>query len=439
MAVVKKLLRIVFAVVLAVIVLLLVGVLIYTAPYWWKHFVTYPRLEKEQAGLLAKRRTPEKYIRLHDYQGVLHVHSYWSHDSRGVLEEILPAAKKAGLDFIFFSDHPHAKLDTFPRSYSGMFDGVLFEPGSESGGMLVFPLDTVVLDWREDRDTFIKQVVENGGLVLYSHTEEPHDWSNPDYQGMEIYNIHTDFLDEDSILPIMINTAINGKKYRRWVYREIYDDQTKIWANWDSLNSHRRIVGMAAVDAHNNQNFRARYTPDGLVEWVGPNAKTIRVARAGWKEKLLLGKPDAAGWAFKWEVDTYFGSFNFVNTHIFGNRLTGKALKDNLVKGHAYISFTSLADARGFQFFSVDDGDNITAIMGDSVSADRVQALRAISPLPVQFQLIRNGKVIDSVPNVYDYTFKPQMSPGVYRIVALLYFDEQWTPWVLTNPIYIVP
>ena len=67
-----------------------------------------------------------------------------------VLDEIIPAAKKAGLDFIFLADHAHGKLDTFPRGYNGIYEGLLLVPGTEtSTGLMVNPLDTVVLDWNE--------------------------------------------------------------------------------------------------------------------------------------------------------------------------------------------------------------------------------------------------------------------------------------------------
>jgi hypothetical protein len=366
------------------------------------------------------------------------VHSYWSHDSRGVIEEILPAAKKAKLQFIFFADHAHAKLDTFPRSYHGVYDGIIFESGTEtSTGLMVCPMDSVVLDWSQDQNDIIKNVVHSGGLVLFAHTEDPHDWDNPDYQAMEIYNIHSDLLDEDSELPVIVNAAINKDSYHHWVYRELYDHQTEILANWDSLNTHRRIVGMSAVDAHNNQNIRARYTADGLVEWVGPNAKTMKIVKPGWKEKLLLGEPDTVGWVFKWDADPYFQSFNYVNTHVFSDTLTNLAIKNDLVKGHAYISFENLAEAKGFQFFSLDGNRNVNAIMGDSVLAKDVHELWALSPYPVLFQLVKNGKTFDQAEEVYEYQFSPQSSPGNYRIVASVKLDNKWTPWVYTNPIYV--
>ena len=428
-----------FKILLAIIVVILLVLLFISAPYIWKNWVTYPNLEAERTELLTKYKKPKNFIEQNEYKGVFHMHSYWSHDSRGLLKEILPAAKKAGYNFLFFSDHPHGKQDTFPRSYSGMYDNIIFEPGTEnSNGFMITPLDSAVLDWSRGDSTVIHEVVKNNGLALYVHTEKPHNWDNPDYQGMEIYNIHTDFLDRnDGLFSIILNLLFNGSKYHHWVFREIYDEQTEILNQWDSVNKNRRIVGIAGVDAHNNQTFRAKYTNDGKVEWIGSNAKTLEIVEPGLKESLLLGEPDANGWAFIWEVDPYFISFNHVANHVFSDTLTNFGIKNNLVAGHAFISFQSLANANGFQYFTIDNNNDLNSILGDSISVEKVSKIKAISPFPVQYQLVKDGEVIDVVDNVYSYEYDPENVVGNYRIVAKLYFDKNWVPWIYTNPIYL--
>lgn len=434
----RKIIRISLKAFAGLFIFLMVFFLVLTASSWKRHFITYPRLEKLRAEIWSEYKEPNSFIEFTEFKGILHAHTYWSHDSRGSIKEILPAAKKAKLDFLFFSDHAHGKLDTFPRSYHGTYDGIIIESGTESSdGLMVCPMDSVVLDWNKGQDSIIKEVVERGGLALYVHTEKPHDWENPDYQAMEIYNIHTDMLDGEKLVPLIINFAINGKKYRHWCFRELYDDQTEILANWDKLNKSRKIVGMAAVDAHNNQNIRARYLDDGKVEWVGPNAKTLEIKEPGLKEKILLGEPDQAGWAFNFDVDTYFGSFNYVNTHVFSDTLNNVAIKNHLVEGHAFIAFENLAEANGFQFFSTNKENKLNGILGDSVLVSTTSKLQAISPYPVQFSLLKDGKVIDTKDNLYSYDFDIHSQPGNYRIVASLMLNKKWTAWVMTNPIYI--
>ncbi|MCK5816055.1 MAG: hypothetical protein KAH07_08935, partial [Flavobacteriaceae bacterium] len=402
----RKIIRLFFK---SLLILLSIGfliVFIYATPFIWKRMHTYPKLDKIRSEIAATYKKPFNFIKQTDYKGVLHSHTYWSHDSRGVIEEILPAAKKAKLDFIFLSDHAHSQLDSFPRSYHGVYDNVIIEAGTERDGLMVNPMRPGVLNWNQPQDSLIKHVTESGGLVLYLHTENKHPWANPDYQAMEIYNIHTDLIDEgDNLLPLLVNTLINGSIYRHWGMREIFDEQTVIMARWDSINKFRKVVGMSAVDAHNNQGLRARYTKDGMVEWVGSNAGTISIVEPGWKEKILMSEPDAGGWGFKIEGDTYFHSFNFVNTHIFCDTFSNVNIKDNLVDGHAFIAFESLANAKGFQYYATDANNEVNAILGDSIASKQVDRLHAKSPYPVLFKLIKDGEVIDLVENSYNYEF----------------------------------
>ena len=402
----KKIFKILLKTVISLLVILIISALIYAAPSFWRNISVYPKLEKARNDLKAKYKEPTKYIKKTDYKGVLHAHSYWSHDSRGVIEEILPAAKKAKLDFIFLSDHAHSHLDSFPRAYHGIYDKIIIEAGTEKSGLMVSPMKDTILNWKQPKDSLIKQVVNDGGLVLYVHTEEKHDWANPDYQAMEIYNIHTDFKEEENeggTAALITNFIINGKQYRHWALREIFDEQKEILARWDSINQFKKVVGMAAVDAHNNQNIRARYTDDGMVEWVGPNADQISLVEPGWKEKLLLSDSNEIGWAFKFEIDTYFTSFNYVNTHVFSDSFNNKNIKENLVKGHVFIAFESLANAKGFQYFSTDADNNINAILGDSIASNSVAKIRAVSPFPVQFKLVKDGEIIDTKNEAYNY------------------------------------
>jgi len=434
---VQRILFILFKTISAILILLLVFVL---ARPLWNHYVIYPKLDKERSELWKTYRKPLQIIPHTDFKGVLHSHSYRSHDSRGTLEEIIPAAKQAKLNFIFLADHRISDQDTFPRGIQGLFQGVVVESGTESPGasIMVTPLKSTIIDWTKDRDQMIKRVVGEGGMVLYLHSEDnSHDWGNPDYQGMEIYNIHTDLIDEKNPLTFLINGMVNSSKYRHWAYRELFDEQSKILSRWDSLNNSRRIVGMAAVDAHNNQSIRARYLKNGDVEWVGSNSKTLSINKPGLKEKWLFGKPDIGGWVFKMEFDTYFHSFNFVNTHIYGDTLSSRSLKNELVKGHAYISFESLAEANGFQFYSANQVGKLNAIPGDSISAKYTSSLHAVSPFPVRFELYQNGILIDTQEDRYEYSFNLQHKPGNYRIVCRLKLGKESMPWIYTNPIYV--
>ncbi|MCA9730882.1 MAG: hypothetical protein H6696_10060 [Deferribacteres bacterium] len=423
--------------VILLLFVLLVGVFFYFfSPGLWNHFIVYPKLEKEIAALQAKRVTPARLTQLTPFRGLMHSHCYWSHDSRGTLQEILSAAKKADIDFIYFTDHERAVLDTFPRALDGYYDGVLMVSGTENNDLLLWPLADTVIDWRTDNPSLIKGVINAGGLVVFPHCEEKRPWLNPDYQGMEIYNIHTDIKDE-SYSDILFNTIVNQDRYRHWIYRELFDEQTTILARWDSLNTWRRIVGFSAVDAHENQNIRASYLPDGRVEWLGPNANPIDSTEVGLLEKILLSEPDENGWAFKLYLDTFYHSFRFVNNHIFADSLEKRNIANHFLQGHLYVGFDALADAEGFLFYALNEDDDMSGILGDEIELGKVKKLAAVSPLPGRYRLLRNGIIVDEKVGEYDYRYDNIDGAGVYRLEVALALDDQWIPWIYTNPIYV--
>ncbi|MBV6643606.1 MAG: hypothetical protein KI791_23000, partial [Cyclobacteriaceae bacterium] len=338
----------------------------------------------------------------------------------------------------FNSDHKRYQLDTFPRGYHGVYDGIILESGTEhSSGLMISPFDSTIVDWNKPESDIIQEIAQNGGLVSYVHSEDEHDWDDPYYHAMEIYNIHTDVKDEKGgILPFVINGTFNGK-YRHWGFREMFDEQTAILANWDRLNQQRRVVGIAGVDAHNNQNFRARYLENGKIEWVGPNADTLVIREPTWFDQLLMGEPDQYGWAFKWELDPYFNSYNFANDYVFCDTLTNTNIRDHIKKGHVVVSFEHLAKAEGFQYYALNNDDSLSGIVGDSVQVGQVESIHAVSPYPAKFQLYRDGNLLDESDQGYEYNFSIHAQKGNYRIVARVFIGEEWIPWIYTNPIYV--
>jgi len=416
---------------------ILIALLVLFAPAVWRHWVTYPKLEKQVNEFQKLRKEPASLTKLNTYRGVLHVHSYWSHDSEGTLYDIIPAAKNAGIEFVFLTDHPRGNIDTIPRGYKGYYEGVLIESGSEKQGFDTWPLDSTIIDWKVDKDTIAKNIVSKGGIIFYAHTEEPHNWANPYYQGMEIYNFHTDTKDE-SLPPQIINFIVNGNKYRQWALREMFDEQTSILALWDSLNTKRKIVGFSAVDTHENQNIRARYLKDGRVEWVGPNANVIDTMEVKFWNRWLLHQPDENGWIFKWMIDTYKSGFNYITNYLLADTLSVQSLADNLKKGHLYTAFKSLGDAKGFMYYCINQDDSISSILGDSIKMDQVKSLNAVSPLPGQFRLIHDGKTINvSSDDNYQYKWEELIEKGAYRIEMHIKLNGKYVPWLYSNPIYI--
>ena len=417
--------------------LLLILLIIIFAPSVWRHWVTYPRFEKQVSEFQKLRKTTPALTSLKTYRGVMHVHSYLSHDSKGTLYDLVTAAKTDGINFIFLTDHPRYDLDTIPKGYHGNYDGILIKSGSEKQGFDCWPMDSTIINWKVNKDTVAKNVVEKGGIIFYAHTEEPHNWSNPYFKGMEIYNFHTDTKDEN-LFPQIINFIVNGNKFRPWALREMFDEQTAILARRDSLNMVRKIVGFSAIDAHENQNIRARYLKDGRIEWVGSNAHVIDTMEVKFWNRWLFSEPDSDGWVFKWMIDIYQSGFNYITNYVLTDTLTIASLADNIKKGHLYTAFKSLGDAKGFLYYSTDRENHLNAVLGDSIKSSQVNALKAVSPLPGEFRLIYDGKVINiSSAKNYEYSWSGPIKKGAYRIEIHLKLQGKNVPWLYTNPIYI--
>ena len=66
-----------------------------------------------------------------DYRANLHVHSAFSHDSRGQIDDIVAAAKRVGTQVIMFTEHPADHYDFYSDGHQGLHDGVLLIPGAE--------------------------------------------------------------------------------------------------------------------------------------------------------------------------------------------------------------------------------------------------------------------------------------------------------------------
>ena len=106
----------------------------------------------------------------HDYRANLHVHSAFSHDSRGTIDEIIAAAKKVGTRVLMFTEHPADHYDYFKDGHQGIKDGILLIPGAETKGFLIFPTQSMRGLEGGSPQEFADVVHSRRGLVFSRHT-----------------------------------------------------------------------------------------------------------------------------------------------------------------------------------------------------------------------------------------------------------------------------
>jgi acetyl esterase/lipase len=356
------------------------------APSPGRKLTTLQRLEESHLAAvhetrlrLARERTalPQPGI-YNDYRAVLHVHAEDSDHTKGTRAEVLRAAKAVGVSVVMFTDHRGPKPDT----WSGMRDGVLFFPGSEDDHLLRFPMS-------------------DGDLRFLSHLEETPDAKSEGFQGMEIYNRHTDAKDEQAFDEYFRAAMKDRAKWGELARLEaLYPDEifgagTDYWpslfAMWDRESAAHPFTGIAANDSHKNQTY---------------NGVTF---------------------------DPYEVSFRSVSTHILAMELTPAAIRDSLRKGRAYVAHDWLCDPTGFAF--VAGNNNGVYNVGDRAPMIARTRLSAQTPVRANLRILHKGEIVAQTTGT-QIDFTPTEA-GAYRMEAWLDIDGEQRPWIYANPIYL--
>lgn len=419
-----------------------------------------PEGETVRADALA-RLTPEKLEAVHkdvqglrqqwkavtrqgiykEYRANIHVHSAFSHDSRGTIEEIVKAAKAAGTHILMFTEHPADSYDFYKDGHRGKKDGVLLIPGAETNGFLAFP--TLSLGNRPggSPQEFADLVRGRGGLMFLSHLEERMTWDIRGLTGVEIYNTHADAKDEKELLAALRNplwlfkSADLFRKYPQEAFSVIQDYPADYLRRWDELCGKAPHTGVAANDAHQNVGLAARMMKGDTVRLEDALGKKLLELDVGAIPILqsLGGDKKAGDMLFQLRLDPYEISLRHVGTHLLLKDLSEKEVWEALEAGRAFVAFDWLADATGFDFAV--EGQGGRHEMGTRPTFQDGMKIHAQAPLPVHWKVIHDGKVA-SEANGRSFEWAVTEA-GTYRVEAWLKIAGEDMIWILSNPIYI--
>lgn len=422
----------------ALLLVVAVGLLFWLRVALYDRFVRFPREEAAWKALRVQRRPVRDGAGWKEYRGILHSHSKLSHDCEVPFEEILRALKTARLDFICLSDHCVAGRADFGAQWRGMHEGKLFIPGFEmKDGLMPFGVASgVVLSNETEATVLARQVVENGGVLFYAHPEEPRAWERPELTGLEIYNIHSDFKalrhPLGTLLPQLL---VNQSRYPEQVVRLLFRRPTAFLARWDELNRTRHLTGIAGNDCHQNTGWRGFVTATNTLWIEDTSPRMVREIRLNWFTRplawLAFGPLTPGRTVFHVQLDPYARMARFVNTHVLTHELTEEAILDSLRAGRVFIGFDLVADSAGFRWLA--QGPAGRAVMGEPLAFAAGTRLRAWSPLPCRFTVLRDGApVCQREGRNLEWT---PPGPGKYRVEAELRVRGEWVPWVYANPI----
>lgn len=394
------------------------------------------------AALKAQRIEVPRRGPLQDVRANLHVHSLLSHDSRGKIEEIVAAAKTVGTKVLMFTEHPSERHDYFKEGHRGFRDGVLLIPGAETGGFLVFPRQSMRGLKTSTPQEFADLVRRQDGLIFLSHLEERMDWDIKGLTGCEIYNTHADFKDEKRLAAEMrkplwiVKTADLIRRYPQEVFSALQDYPADYLKRFDELCKSGRKTGVAANDSHQNVGLVAKAAEGNkilLEDPIGTRLAEVDTVKIPLLAPLRKDKKPG-DILFKVQLDPYEYSLRHAGTHLLLKEVNEEEVRSALAASRAYVAFDWLADPTGFDFAALAGSQRHE--MGSELALAKGMRLEARSPLPVQWKVVCNGKVVsESAGRALEY---PVEKIGNYRVEAWLDVAGERVIWILSNPIWVM-
>jgi hypothetical protein len=337
----------------------------------------------------------------------VHCHSEYSHDSRGRIEEIAAAARRAGVRFVAMTDHftPQG-INCGAR---GFVDGVLFMAGAEwsreKGSILGIAVGDArppapggfpVREMAGNANALIAQVREAGGLAYVGHCEKFRGFATVEgYDGIEVANLHAAAVSQPWWFYPAALVLPPGAFFAR-----VAGPDRAVLERWDRLLETRQVPAIGGCDAHAN------------VRLFGP-----------------LGGV----------VGDYEECFRAVTTHVVARELSIASVTRALIEGRAYVAFEIDGDATGFGFDLVEAGaaPGAPALATQGGEARFREGLALLVRVPggsrTEAVIFRDGAPWVEGPGA---GFAVRLdAPGVYRAEAAL----DGRPFVISNAIRVRP
>ena len=397
-----------------------------------------------------ERRTIPPLIGFTDYCCILHAHAEDSSHTGGTLPEMLSEAKKAGVHCILLTDHFRPPRDFIDGRWRGMKDGVLFIPGSEAKGFLIYPMKSIMNRMELKTPEFVETVAVDNGLIFLSHIEERKDHSLAGLTGLEITNRHYDAKrDMGSLLAIALKLTDPKQLAELQEAVKLFPAELFAFQNeypqiyldkWDEGTKTRRLTGVAANDCHHNQIMIVKMVDEKTV-LLGTNVdedkgmrKFTTDLRPGLKE--MMKGHQAGDILAKVDIDPYSISFRNSATHVLAKSLDESAIREALKAGHAYVAHDWMCEASGFQFTVADKSGKMIGIMGDEIKLTDTGKAHVKLPVPALVRVLHHGVECarETGRSEFEWSIK---DPGVYRVEGWLKLDGEYRPWIYSNPIYV--
>jgi hypothetical protein len=346
-------------------------------------------------------------------RGAFHIHTT---RSDGALDKraIAAAAARAGLSFAIFTDHGDATRATDPPAY---IDGVLcidaVEISTKGGHYVALGLPPAPYPLGGEADTVAEDVARLGGFGVAAHpfSARPElawsDWAVP-IDGLEWLNADSEWRDESRL---RLTRAVFDYLWRPGgALASLLDRPVAALARWDQIASTRRVVGLAAHDAH------------------GGFGTEVNGGRG---RRLHIPSYDASFRTFSLYV-TMPNSAAEVSADLEADVLIGA-----IRSGSVFTAVDAVATPPSLDFRAT--AGDLVVRMGEALPVEAGPArftIRAAVPVGATTMLLRDGRAVaESNRGELDHDAS---LPGVYRVEIYVAGapGAPPVPWLVSNPIY---
>jgi hypothetical protein len=348
--------------------------------------------------------------------GAYHVHTIRS-DGTGTVDEVAAAAARAGLKFVIFTDHGDGVRRPDPPTYRAgvlCIDGV--EISTTEGHYAVLGMGQAPYPLGGEARDVVEDVARLGGFGIAAHPTSPkaelqwREWAVP-LDGIEWLNADSEWRDETWLRL--------GRGLIDYLFRppeslaSLLSRPDEALARWDALTVHRRVVGLAGLDAH---------------------------ARFGLQS---ADDPHTGGWFLR--LPSYEALFRTLTLRVeLEEPLRGEAAHDaaNLLgeikAGHVYTAIDAIAGPPSFEFIA--HSGSQTAREGDVLNVAGPVDLEASTNAPPGSTLVlmEHGSIAREVAGPH-LRYTAHSAPAVFRVEVRVPLGPGGprVPWIVSNPIYV--
>jgi hypothetical protein len=348
-------------------------------------------------------------------RGALHVHTRRS-DGSGTADSIAAAASRAGLTFVILTDHADASTQPDPPAYR---HGVLMidaaEISTDAGHIVALGLPKAPYPLAGEGRDVLGDIRRLGGFAIAAHPASPKpelrwlEWTSP-LDGLEWLNVDSEWRDESARTRAQALSAFPFRQPE--TLATLLDRPDTTLLRWNAMTARRRVVAVAAGDAHARIELRRGSTSQSA---------------------LALPLP------------AYESMFRTVSITVSPVSLTGdaaadaRAVIDGIRAGHVYSSVDALAAPAALSFTAVSEGSfQVTA--GDVAWGARQIELRVETNAPdnARIVLLKNGQPLTTAAGK-SLAHRVSGARAVYRTEVHLPGapGDPAVPWILSNPIYV--